>query len=267
MGNLMRSNSVKDRPQAAPSRGGPDSCDLDRSAWVEALKALPDAQVTEADILGWIEGPLRMFFPFERFLLAYGRLSGGRVRMCSLLSSGYTAQFCSKLRQNFDLGTQGCFAWWVANRKPFVLDHSGAFGADGASISPTAIELDRVIRFSLGLVAAHGVIDPFTNGGTYVSFAGVQAVRREQIFEALELIAPILHKLFLQTKRLQDSSVDLTALTERQRQLVDLALAGLPDKTIAARLAISDHTVGNHFRAIYSKLGVCKRSQLMAMLR
>jgi hypothetical protein len=54
--------------------------------------------------------------------------------MGSLLSSGYTAHFLSKLEQSFDLGTQGCFAWWVANRKPFVLDRSGAFGSDGAFI-------------------------------------------------------------------------------------------------------------------------------------
>jgi DNA-binding CsgD family transcriptional regulator len=59
----------------------------------------------------------------------------------------------------------------------------------------------------------------------------------------------------------------LAALTDRQRELVDLALQGLPDKTIASRLAISDSTVGNHLRAIYAKLGISKRSQLIALLK
>jgi DNA-binding NarL/FixJ family response regulator len=30
---------------------------------------------------------------------------------------------------------------------------------------------------------------------------------------------------------------------------------GLPDKTIASRLGISERTVGNHFRSIYERLG------------
>ena len=63
------------------------------------------------------------------------------------------------------------------------------------------------------------------------------------------------------------SPIDLAKLTERQRQLVDLALIGLPDKTIATRLGISENTVGNHFRGIYERLGITKRSQLIAALK
>lgn len=76
-----------------------------------------------------------------------------------------------------------------------------------------------------------------------------------------------MHTLFLGTKQATDPAVDLTALTGRQRELVDLALTGLSDKEIASRLAISDHTVGNHLRAIYARLGVSKRSELIASLK
>jgi DNA-binding CsgD family transcriptional regulator len=61
--------------------------------------------------------------------------------------------------------------------------------------------------------------------------------------------------------------VHLTALTNRQRELVGLAVTGLSDKAIALRLSISEDTVGNHFRAIYARLGISKRSQLIALLR
>jgi DNA-binding CsgD family transcriptional regulator len=49
--------------------------------------------------------------------------------------------------------------------------------------------------------------------------------------------------------------------------LVDLATQGLSDKEIALRLGISHNTVGNHFRAIYARLGISKRSQLIALLK
>jgi DNA-binding CsgD family transcriptional regulator len=44
-------------------------------------------------------------------------------------------------------------------------------------------------------------------------------------------------------------------------------LKGLSDKAIASRLAISDHTVGSHLRAIFARLGISKRSQLIALLK
>jgi DNA-binding CsgD family transcriptional regulator len=239
--------------------------DVDFQTWIGALNALPKAPVAEHDVLAWIEGPLRRFFPFERFLGGYGRLSGGRIRMRALVTSGHSAEFLTSLEDSFDVKSRGCFAWWVSNRRPFLLDKTGARDEAGVAIPATKREIDEIQ--ALGVVAAHGVVDPFANTGTYVSFAGVPAGRPEQTLAALDLIAPVLHMLFLATKQPVQSTVDLTVLTDRQRELVDLALEGLPDKTIARRLAISEHTVGNHFRAIYTLLGISKRSQLIALLK
>jgi DNA-binding CsgD family transcriptional regulator len=241
--------------------------DLDLDTWTNALRLLPTAPVTEGGVLTWVEGPLRRFFPFEKFYAGYGSLSGGRIQTRSLITSGYPPEFLASLESTFDLKMRGCFAWWVANRKAFILDETGGHDEAGIPISATKRELAEIERFSLGLVAAHGVIDPFVNAGTYISFSGVPRAKPKRIFAALDLIAPVLHTLFLQTKQAEKSTIDLMALTDRQRELVDLALKGLSDKEIASRLGISDHTVGNHFRAIYAKLGISKRSQLIASLK
>jgi DNA-binding CsgD family transcriptional regulator len=219
------------------------------------LRKLPTAPVTEADVVAWVEGPLRKFFPFENFLGAYGNLLGGRIQMRSLVSSGHSPEFLAGLEGRFDLKSRGCFAWWVSNRKAFILDKSGALDEAGVPIVATKRELEEIDRFALGVVAAHGVIDPFVNAGTYLSFSGVPATQ------------PKLHTLFLLTKQAAKPAIDLTILTNRQRELVDLAATGLSDKAIARRLSISDNTVGNHLRAIYERLGVSKRSQLIALLK
>jgi DNA-binding CsgD family transcriptional regulator len=245
----------------------PGFSDLDLNAWIEALHILPATPVTEADVLAWIEGPLRKFFTFEKFLGAYGNLSGGRIQMRSLVSSGHAPEFLTDLETTFGLKSRGCFAWWVANRRAFILDRSGARDEAGMVIVPTRRELDEIDRFALGVVAAHGIIDPFANAGTYISFSGVPEAQPERNLAALNLLVPVVHMLFLSTKQAAAPAVDLMALTERQRELVDLALTGLSDKAIARRLSISDHTVGNHFRAIYERLGVSKRSQLIALLK
>ncbi|CCE01240.1 helix-turn-helix transcriptional regulator [Bradyrhizobium sp. STM 3809] len=230
-------------------------------AWIEVLGAVPGGAVTEQQILVWVEGPLRRFFPFQRFLGAYGRLTGGRIRMRNLVTSGYPDAFVAGLEESFDLGARGCFAWWVQNRAAFILDP-----ADPPPFA-TARELDEIRQLSLGVVAGHGVIDPFASAGTYLSFAGVAADQPQHVRMCLNLIAPVLHALFLATEQVASPKLDLGKLTERQRELVDLALMGLPDKTIASRLGISEHTVGNHFRVIYERLGISKRSQLIAALK
>ena len=47
----------------------------------------------------------------------------------------------------------------------------------------------------------------------------------------------------------------LAGLTMRQRQILDLVLAGQPSKNIAADLGISQRTVDNHRAAIMRKTG------------
>jgi DNA-binding NarL/FixJ family response regulator len=50
-------------------------------------------------------------------------------------------------------------------------------------------------------------------------------------------------------------------LTPRQREVVDLLVAGLSNKEIAARLGISPKTVMHHTTAIYQALGVRGRAE------
>ena len=259
--NAAASEAVQ-KTEASPNLSG-----LDLQTWLEVLSAVPSAPVTESDILAWVEGPLRKFFPFEKFLGAYGGLSGGMIRMRSLITSGYTQEFLSTLEHVFDVTSRGCFSWWTSKRKPFFLDETGARDERDVHIIASRRELEELERYALGAVAAHGVIDPYARAGTYISFAGVPRTRHKRTLAALDLIAPVLHSLFMTTKQPEKARVDLTPLTDRQRQLVDLALEGLSNKAIARRLSISDHTVGNHFRAIYAQLGIGKRSQLIALLK
>ncbi len=53
----------------------------------------------------------------------------------------------------------------------------------------------------------------------------------------------------------ESAATHLTGLTQRQRQIMDLVLAGHPSKNIAADLGISQRTVENHRAAIMRKTG------------
>jgi FixJ family two-component response regulator len=77
----------------------------------------------------------------------------------------------------------------------------------------------------------------------------------------LELLACIARAVELsqdQNKRFawsQDAARHVAGLTARQRQIMDLVLAGHPSKNIAADLGISQRTVENHRAAIMTRTG------------
>jgi DNA-binding NarL/FixJ family response regulator len=51
-------------------------------------------------------------------------------------------------------------------------------------------------------------------------------------------------------------------LTAREREVAEMAVQGLSNGDIAARLVLSRRTVGNHLASVYGKLGVTSRAQL-----
>jgi two-component system, NarL family, nitrate/nitrite response regulator NarL len=55
------------------------------------------------------------------------------------------------------------------------------------------------------------------------------------------------------------------ALTERELEVLPLLAAGLPNKAIALRMGISEHTVKFHVGAILSKLGAASRTEAVVL--
>ncbi len=55
-------------------------------------------------------------------------------------------------------------------------------------------------------------------------------------------------------------------LTAREQELVELVINGLSNKEIAARCSISVHTVKDHLKHVYRKVGAGHRTELIARL-
>ena len=56
----------------------------------------------------------------------------------------------------------------------------------------------------------------------------------------------------------------LASLTQKERQVIRAVVegSGAPNKTLASRLFVTEHTFRNHLTAIYQKLGVANRLEL-----
>lgn len=67
-------------------------------------------------------------------------------------------------------------------------------------------------------------------------------------------------RLFDEFRRMSTEQ-DMEQLTEREREILQLLSAGHDNRTIAARLHLSEKTVGNRLSEIFQKLGVTNRTQ------
>jgi DNA-binding CsgD family transcriptional regulator len=90
-------------------------------------------------------------------------------------------------------------------------------------------------------------------------------------------VAPLTHgpkagggyAITLEAARSQDLAPLLMrawALTPREREVAGLVIDGLSTSDIAAAMFISAHTVRDHLKAIFAKVGVSRRSDLVAAL-
>jgi DNA-binding CsgD family transcriptional regulator len=67
-----------------------------------------------------------------------------------------------------------------------------------------------------------------------------------------------------QLVRSQRPKTTRTTLSPREREIVRLVSNGYANKSIAHKLAISQHTVNTHVRRIFGKLGVNSRAEMVA---
>jgi RNA polymerase sigma factor (sigma-70 family) len=71
-------------------------------------------------------------------------------------------------------------------------------------------------------------------------------------------------RLIEETKKTHESQSELSALTDREREVLDLLAQGLTNKEIAEKLVITTNTVKRHLKAIFEKLNVHTRSAATA---
>ena len=90
-------------------------------------------------------------------------------------------------------------------------------------------------------------------------------IRRDELFASIEHALEQLRDSTKLTVRREAAAAHLAGLTARQRQIMELVLAGHPSKNIAADLGISQRTVENHRAAVMKKTGSHSLSALIRL--
>jgi DNA-binding NarL/FixJ family response regulator len=115
------------------------------------------------------------------------------------------------------------------DEQQFIFDALKA-GASGYLLKTA--DLDEVVSTVRSVAAGQAKIDPAVAARVLDEFQNYQKAEVSEVFQPL---------------------------TPREREILSLMSQGLPNKTIAARLSISERTVTTHVANIYSKLQVNNR--------
>jgi len=108
---------------------------------------------------------------------------------------------------------------------------------------------------------AGGVISPDAEAGAVVS--AIHAVH-----EGLYVLDPNVSQIDVAAQsqtEIEDREVAATTLSPREREVLELVAAGLPNKAIARSLGISDHTVKFHVSSVLTKLDAGSRTEAVTL--
>lgn len=123
-----------------------------------------------------------------------------------------------------------------------------------------------------------GVLCAFFRDQHGLTIGGITVATRQPGSEALAAFGSMLSEVAEAATQTLCSAIDLavhcgavavppsrlriSALSKREREIMQLVCSGFSDLNIAYRLGISENTVGAHLRRVYSKLSVHRRVDL-----
>lgn len=152
--------------------------------------------------------------------------------------------------------------FWVYLRGDAALDEIAVISAQGNKvIALTAQETPQEARLALEQ-GANGYLHYFAVAELLLQVAGVVEAG------GLWLGAGLMRQLITATaKQLPPSPVaELSSLTTRERLVAEAVAAGKTNKEAARDLGITERTVKAHLGAVFDKLGVRDRLQLVLLL-
>ncbi|HEU4676824.1 MAG TPA: response regulator transcription factor [Motilibacteraceae bacterium] len=118
--------------------------------------------------------------------------------------------------------------------------------------------VERALVGGVAGYVVHGYFDPEQIGRVVLDTAAGKAHLSPQA------AAHVLDRL-REDRRPQDAVAELTGMSERECEVMDLIAAGLTNGEIAARLVLAPKTVKNHVNRIFAKLGAESRGQAIAV--
>ncbi|MDB5875184.1 MAG: hypothetical protein JWQ07_4626 [Ramlibacter sp.] len=233
------------------------------------------AVATHADLWRWLQGDVQQWLAHEVMLIGWGDFRSGNLHF-DIVSSlpGLRTHSCTQATIGPLLSyLRDC--WVAAQNAPYQLDVSAC--RDLLAGRGPGWDRGEAIG-SMRTAVVHGIGDGKRSGERIFAALSGHAAPPAAAATALKLLLPYIDTALRQmppvpprqahciSNPVQRQVVRLSALSERERQIMTWVALGKTNPEIGCILSISEFTVKNHMKSIFGKLDVSNRAQAVAKL-
>ena len=229
---------------------------------------------THADLWRWLQGDVQQWLPHQILLVGWGDFRNGDLQY-DIVSNlpGLRTHLCPAARIA-PLVNYFRDCWVAAQSQPTQLDIAGCGqllgeAGQGWTASPGVPGMQTALVHGVGDARLGGErIFAALSSGVAPAY-GAAALKRIVPFidSALRRMAPApMRQPGAERNQVEQLVVRLGQLSERERQIMVWVAMGKTNPEIGCILHISEFTVKNHMKSIFSKLDVCNRAQAVAKL-
>lgn len=208
-----------------------------------------------------VQHELPLLFPHQIMVCGLGYITvENTVHTFRILNFGFPMEYLQAIRTSDGGISSPVMQNWIKAGKPQL------YSAEQLQAGLPEAWRQRFEHFKLKNLAAHGLIDRQQRQMSYFNFCDMPGPLSEHHSFLLEILIPPLHAALLRViQEAPQLGIEPNAsapnLTERELQLLGYLAGGKDQSAIAAIMGISEHTVRNHLRSLYLKLGVNKSTQ------
>jgi RNA polymerase sigma factor (sigma-70 family) len=200
-------------------------------------------------------GPLQT--PHEKALVVEDD-AGWRSILEELLSdAGFLVRTCASFGDALGSLRKEKFSLAVIDLSLQERINSLAGHADGSDLEGHQL-LGTAQSNNIPTIVVSGITEPEEIQRVFSEYS-ISAYIEKQAFDRAAF-----RRLIEETKQIHESQSELSRLTEREREVLELLAQGLTNKEIAEKLVITANTVKRHLKAVFEKLNVHTRSAATA---
>lgn len=219
-------------------------------------------QVREQDaFVQLLRQDLRQLIPFTQAICGVGRINPHSITCCELISIDFPLAYFEDIRQTDGGIYSPLMQRWIDRQEPVVFEPA----EHGSEVSEEWLAIFH--RHGLRNSLAHGLRDLNSPITSYFNFCGIDQLSGRHSW-LLRLLMPHLHIAItrLVAEALRRPSGALPQLTPREKEVVSWLYLGKTNWEIGQILGIAEKTVKNNLSAIFDKLAVNNRTQLLARI-